>query len=343
MTTTINREDFLRQLESVSAGLAKREIIEQSKCFVFNEGRVITFNDEIACQHKCDLEITGAIQAEPLLAILRKLQEEDVSVSVADGHMVVKGKRRTAGIRMEQEVLLNLDGLETPDQWRSVSPEFMEAIDLVQQTVSKDMSKFERTCIHITPDLVESTDNNQLSRYLLSTGFESSILVRRDSIKDVTSLGMGKVAETKNWIHFKNKLGLIFSSRRHTDEEFPDLSPLLKFNGSRLVLPKGLGEAAEKAAIFSAESSTTTDVLISLRAGKLKIRGQGVSGWYTEVKAIDYEGPEFAFLITPKLLGDLASKHSNCLINERLLLIDGGNWKYVASLGSPEALTAVGA
>lgn len=333
--STVNREDFLRQLESVSPGLAKREIIEQSKCFVFSEGRVITFNDEIACQHKCDLELTGAVQAEPLLQILRKMPEEEVKLSIDDGHMVVTGKKRKAGIRMEHEVLLNLDGLETPKTWRPIPAELMEAIDLVQQTASKDMAKFAQTCVHITPEFVESTDNDQLTRYVLSTGFESSILTRRDSIKDMTSLGMGKVSETKNWIHFKNRTGLIYSTRRHTDEEFPNLTPLLKFKGNPIVLPKGLTEAAEKAAIFSAESSTTSDVMIQLTAGKLRITGQGVSGWYKEMKSIDYEGPDFAFMITPKLLGDLAAKHTNCLINEHLLLVDGGNWKYVTSLGVP--------
>ena len=63
MSKTINRELFLEQLESVQPGLSTREIIEQSSCYVFRGGEVITFNDEIACSQKCDIGIEGAVRS----------------------------------------------------------------------------------------------------------------------------------------------------------------------------------------------------------------------------------------------------------------------------------------
>src|SRR5687768_12406403 len=56
----VDRENLLRALESVTAGLAHREIIEQSGSFVFKDGNVITFNDEIACTATSPLKIQGA-------------------------------------------------------------------------------------------------------------------------------------------------------------------------------------------------------------------------------------------------------------------------------------------
>jgi len=44
----INRQEFLDSLEMVKAGLSPREFIEQSSCFAFKEGEVLTFNDESA-------------------------------------------------------------------------------------------------------------------------------------------------------------------------------------------------------------------------------------------------------------------------------------------------------
>jgi hypothetical protein len=66
----INREEFLRNLESVEPGLSPREILEQSSCFIFQKGWIKTFNDEVACKIKSPLKLEGAVQAAPLLAIL---------------------------------------------------------------------------------------------------------------------------------------------------------------------------------------------------------------------------------------------------------------------------------
>ena len=53
----INRMNLLNVLESVHPGLSKRDMVEQSACFVFQGGRVITFNDEIACSLETELSI----------------------------------------------------------------------------------------------------------------------------------------------------------------------------------------------------------------------------------------------------------------------------------------------
>jgi hypothetical protein len=73
---TVNREQFIKELESVQAGLSVRAATEQSNCFVFSDGVVRTFNDEIACEQKTSLKITGAVIADPLISLLRKLPEE---------------------------------------------------------------------------------------------------------------------------------------------------------------------------------------------------------------------------------------------------------------------------
>jgi len=99
----IKREVLLKQLEVVSPGLASKEIIEQSSHFVFQDGKVITFDDEISCTGNLSLEVTGAIQGKPLLELLRKLQESEIDITHKDGELIIKGKGRRAGIRMESE------------------------------------------------------------------------------------------------------------------------------------------------------------------------------------------------------------------------------------------------
>ena len=328
----LNREQLLRELEIVLPGLSTREIMEQSSCFIFKAGKVISYNDEIACSQKTSLTIEGAIQALPLISILRKMQDDMIEVEVQDGELLIKGKKRKAGIKMEEEILLPIESIEPAESWDKLHPDFTEAVSIVRDCAGKDETQFCITCIHIHPNWVETCDNYQLARYTIKTGLTKAILVRRDSLNHIISLGMIKFSETKNWIHFKNSEGLILSCRRFT-EEYPDLTKLLKVEGENIVLPKGLKEAIERAEVFSVENTEDNHILIDIQKGKLKLKGVGTSGWFVEYKKIKYDGQPMSFFIAPQLLIKLTSHHNKCIISKNSLMVDGGVFKYVTCLG----------
>ena len=333
--TTVNREEFLHLLESVQPGLSGREIIEQSSCFVFKDGKVLTYNDEVACSQKSMLNITGAVQSAPLLAILRKLVEDEIDVDVVEGELVIQGKRRRAGIRCEETVLLPVENVETPSKWVTLHEEFLESVNMVQHCAGHDESEFALTCVHLMPNCIEASDNFQITRVKIETGVKESTLVRRDSIKHIVSMGMVELSETASWLHFRNPNGLILSCRRYV-ETYPDLKAMLVFDASPFTLPKGLSEAAEKAAIFSADSSEDNQVKVDLLPGKLRLRGEGTSGWFEERRKVDYEGKPISFLVSPTLLVDLVAKHNAVEISATRLRVNGGRWKYAASLNMPD-------
>ncbi len=323
-----NRERLLQKLEAVSPGLTQKEVIEQSTCFVFQDGKVATFNDEIACVCEVDLKITGAVQASPLLSLLGKMVEDDIDVDVTDGEFYIKGKRRRAGIRMEQEVVLPIDSVDAPKKWKDLHEDFVEAVGIVQQCASRDESQFCLTCIHLHSDWVEACDNFQASRYPLSTGIVGSVLMRRDSIRHIAGLDMTEFSETKSWIHFRNPSGLVLSCRRHL-EEYPDISKVFDVSGRKTVLPGGLAEAVEKAEIFSSESIETEQVSVELKDGRLRLEGRGPSGWYREQKQVSYEGDPMKFCIEPNLLLEITKRTNECEIAEGKLKVDGGKFVYI--------------
>ena len=112
----VNREQLLNQLEAVLPGLSTRELIEQSSCFVFKDGKVLTFNDEIACVQTCKIGIEGAVPAMPIVNLLRKMVEEEITIlPVNDGKgLRIKGKRKQATIPMEAEIQLPIEAWEKP-------------------------------------------------------------------------------------------------------------------------------------------------------------------------------------------------------------------------------------
>jgi hypothetical protein len=333
----VARQALLNELESIQPGLSPKEIVEQSSCFIFQDGAVMSFNDEVACRRPTIAKLTGAVSAAPLLALLQKLTVDDLEMEELEDSLKVKTKNKRASIRMEKEILLPIASVEKPKGWKPLPEDFAEAIDMTQQCASDDRSVFSLCCIHITPEYIEATDNFQLTRYKIKTGVKENVLVLQSSLKHVVSLGMSEFCETDSWIHFRNNSNqLIYSCRRYL-EEFPDLSEMLNVEGSKIQIPKGIADAVDKAEIFSAEAAEKNEVQLKLSPGKLVLKGQGPLGWYAETKSLpSYKGKPIMFFIGPKLLVQIINKHNECYVSEDRLKIDGGKVVYVASLGLPE-------
>lgn len=331
----VNRELLLHQLESVIPGLSVRDIIEQSSCFVFKEGRVITYNDEITCSCKCVLGIEGAVDAKPLREILQKLTEEEVEVEMGESELIIRGRKRSAGIRMEKEILLPLDHLEVPAKgdWKDLPKDFTEAVNLVKDCASSDQSMPKLTCVHLTSTHIEASDNFQVARYHLKLPLKQSVLVKQESLRCVLSLDMMKFAETDNWVHFRSGSGVVLSCRRF-EESFPDTDKHLELQGGvEVMLPKGLPEAVEKARVFSSDTSGDEQIRVSIRPGKFRIRGEGTSGWFTEFSKTNYKGSPISFLIAPDLLVNIMSQTNKCEVGDRRLRVQLGKFTYVTALG----------
>lgn len=328
-TIRVNRQSLLLSLESVAPGLASREVIQQSTCVVFHDGKVFTFNDEVACSRETPLKgVEGAVKAKPLLDLLSKLKEDEIEVEVTEEEFLIRGKGKKSGIRKEAEILLPVDAVETPGEWKDVPAEFTEAISIVSACTSSEESQFVLTCVHLTADCVEATDRYQIARYPIQTGLSRDILVRGESIKKIIPLDMTKYSETDSWIHFKNENGLILSCRRYLDE-YPELGRFLSTEDTDPVtLPGGLQEMVAAAEIFSAESTTGNAIAVDLRQDRIVFEGEGASGWYKEMKKISYTGSPIRFMIAPKLLLEISKKSNSCGVAPGRLCITSSKFYY---------------
>ena len=323
----INRELLFKRLELVSFGLSAKAIIEQSDCFVFAEGRVATYDGEVSCSIESGVDFEGAVAAEPLLNLLRKMTEEEIEITVEEEELRVKGKRRRAGIRMQQEILLPLDGLEEVGDWKELPSEFDRAIRMVRQSTGKDKSKFLLTCVHIHPEWIEACDNFQVCRYPLETGVEQATLIRESSAAHIAGLGMSEFGETENWIHYRNGSGLVLSCRRYMDE-YKDLTAFLEVSGKKVVLPKGLDEAIAKAEIFT-DVKAESLVTVHLSSGKMMLEGRGAAGWYQEQQKAKFKGDPLRFCIAPELLLEILRRSTTCEVGDGMLKIVGENFTFV--------------
>ena len=331
----ISREVLISDLEQVKEGLSSREYIEQSSCFAFKDGMVMTFNDEIACRKPTQLGITGAVQAGPLLSILQKISDDTLQVIEKEGEVEFRGRGKRFGVVKESNIFLPIDRVETPGEsdWRDLPREFIEGITQVIHCVGRDESHFILTCVHITPEYVEACDNLQLMRYSCKSKIEEEFLVRGDSISPITNLGMTAIALTNDWVHFRNEEGLIYSIRKYK-EKYPSLDSVIEMGGSWITFPPGLKEVCERAAIVAREKADDVTIRIRVKDKIIQVIGEGVSGWYKEIKKVGYyDGQPIEFLIHPYLMMYIAENYTQARITNDRMKIEGDGWVYVTVLG----------
>jgi len=331
--STIKREQLLKELSSVVPGLSEREIVEQSSCFAFKDGKVYTFNDEIACWAKSSLPFTGAVSAKKLLSLLQSMPEEKLGVSLSkNGKLVIKGNHKQATYSLASRIALPIDSIKNPKHWKSLPSDFLEGLLLVADCAGRDESNFVLTCIHIAPEKLEASDNDRIAKFNTKTDVRQSMLIRKDTVKHLAAAGVTKFGETKDWVHFRSDKGPIICCRRYT-ESFPNTDKAFEISGKKMTLPEGLEKAARRAAIFSADNPEDSDIFVTLSTNKALIRGTGIGAEFQEIKKITYTGKKMTFLISPTQLIALTHKHNSGIVSPEKLKCKSGQFEFVASLG----------
>jgi hypothetical protein len=335
----VDKEKFLSKLEEVLPGLAKSEIVDQATCFVFKSGKVITYNEEVACKANSGLpkEAQGAVQSGKFLEMLRRLPDVIVDIEFTKKEIKVIGRNKYYKQTIEHQVLIPVDVVKTPENWTKIDSNFSHGVSIVQNCATKNESAFTLTCLHIHPKWIEAFDNSQMARYEVKTKVTSPFLVKRDSIKFLggNAYDLKYIAESDRYLHFKTRGRTIISILRYVSEasEYQNLSDVFKMKGSRVTFPKNLKDAAELANIASSENSDNNLVTVELRAGKLRIIGQGDQVYYEQRMKTKYGGPELKFKISPGMLIEILTRETDCEIKDgKHLKVVGENWTYVACL-----------
>ncbi len=331
----VNREALLRCLESVKPGLTAKEVIDQSSCFAFQGGDVITLNEEMSCRQTSGLggKLTAAVEAKPLLETLHQWTEDEVDIEVDDTTLTVGGKQRWADFPAADKILMSLEIVDDPGEWVPLHEDFLDALQIVAACTGRDESRYFSTCVHIHPKYLEACDSNhgQAIRYRLRTGIKERAMVPHKSIKPIIDFGMTEMSETESWLHFRSTNGLRLSCRRFV-EEFPDLTTFLGVpDGAHVLLPKSLAASMKKAEVF------TERALIKLMPKKMRIVARGTGGGYRERKNLaGYTGERMEFWIATQLLTEIVKRHNECEVTDSFLKVNGNRFVYVVALGKSE-------
>lgn len=332
----VNRKELLRELQTVEIGLSPEETVSQSDCFVFKDGEVMTYNNKVACHYKCSLNITGAVNASKLLKMVARSNDEEIEFEVGKGKLNYKGKAKKGYIRMDKDILLPISDVKTPKKWVSLSKEVIEAIHQVSNCAALSQKVPHFACVNIAPNLVEACDGYQAGRVEIKTPFKKSTLIRATTLRNILKLNVSHVGLINNWIHFKNKDGLIISTlieigKYPTDE----LTKIFDIKGSPAKLSTGLKELVNRVSVYL-EDDEEVYLTVKIEKTFMEVRGHGELGEQRERKKIKYKGKPIEFRITPSLLQDFTQRSGKCIISEKAIKIERGNFQYITNVWMPE-------
>lgn len=302
----INRIELIKALEEVRPGLASKEIVEQSTSFTFKDNKVITYNHEMSISHPVNnLNISGAIKAEELYNILKKIKDENVKIEKNKNEILITANKLKTGLTIQSEIKIPLKEIEKEKDWKSLPSNFLDGLKFCKLSCGKNISSSVLSYININKNgTIESSNGFKVASYtILKNISKDSILISISVINELVNYNIKKYCIAHNWIHFKTKENTIFSCRMY-GETFPNISDVINFKGNKIYISKELIEVLDKAQIFSKSPLSDEEVVeFFITDSKIKIYAKTEIGWFEEtVKTKQINKFNISFKINPKYL-----------------------------------------
>lgn len=340
----IKRTDLLQDLENVLPGVANKEIIEQTDCFIFRNKSIMAYNDIMAISHPTDLSITAAVKAKELHALLSKLSQEEIDFDLDENKILIKEKseksENESWIAIEQEITLPTDEITIPDKWIKLPLDFITAIENCLFSVAKDMSLELLTNLHCANNYMESCEINRISRYFFEGGyrFKKEILLPYKQAVELKKYKPTKYNTKLGWVYFKTDDGTVLSIRT-MEGEFKNFDFVFQLEGELFKFPQNIQDSIDRSEIFSKNQMDENDsiVQIELKKNLFQIKGESVNGGITERIKVNYVGEPISFSIHPKYLREIVGKIRKTKIVKRenqakMLIFEAENFTHAVDL-----------
>lgn len=286
----IERDKFLEALKKAKPGLSAKDIIEQASCYVFSGDRIYTFNDEVAVAAFLEHGITGAVPAKKLFDLIDKMTDAVVDVETSEEGLLIKGKKLKAVIKYQTQINLPISELSKPVTWHALPAEFVEGMSNALMSTGTDLTKPVLTCVHWTPEHIESCDNFRLTRHILKVeGLEENVLIPANSVRQLISYKAVEFSITAGWAHFKTADDCVFSCRVFAGE-YSNIDKFFKMPDSAtvIVFPKAIYNVFSRISVLASSDVTGAAFAnIQIKDKKLTVFGNSDQGSIMEETPIN--------------------------------------------------------
>ena len=339
--TVIHRDifktDILSQLVFQSGVQAEKDAATRVH---FHDGYAYTFDDERINMKPCPIDYSGTAPIKLLIASLGGTEEEinvtwkgdkktELKLIVKNGNSrsVFKGTPANVDILAQHDV--------STLKWHKVDQDLLEYQELLEATVSKNVTNFQLSSIHCTPDYFQAASEAQICRVMHSLPKDFEFLIRYGVIKNIFK-GATSVARTKEYMYFQYGEGLVTGIRIFEEKYLASIPKQIEKErtGICIELPSELSEAIKTAELFTDENQS---VVCSMGEGVFAIKTQNAMGSYIAKAKVDYMGETKSFMLKAKVLASVLEMGHKCLVTEEAIRIeDPGTLIFLTSIISQD-------
>ena len=330
----IDKNDLLHALDRVSAALNNKENIMDS--FIFREGRVRTFNDEVSISHPTDLDIEGMVQADRFYKLINKMDGDTaLKITQVDNEIQIQGENVRAGVRLRDVITFVIDDIDTPqNEWHKIPKNMFIAMQECLFCASKDTNKPVITCLYCDSErnAIYATDGYRISKVKFSEELKQSFLIPVTVVNKLIKYNFTHYQIQKNWGHFKDGQEETVFSFRSVAGDFPVQGIeeyFLDEETTNIKLPKNMSAILDRAGVFAQDQ----DVYIEIVGKQLTVAGQNEFGWIKEHCEIENKSEQnFKFLINSSFLQQILNKICTVNITESFVKFSNDNFKHLIIL-----------
>jgi len=354
----VNVKKLLEVLSALKPGLARKDVVVHAQSFIFKPGMIFTSNDDVAVFHTFDHELSFAVEATRFYNFLQAVTLEEITIVQGDNEILKNQKgedvvvpriKLTAGKAItnipfdmvKDEVVPIASTIPADTVWSTLPSEFNQMIEMLQMSVSSDLSKPAFTCIHWTPTVIESCDNYRVTRYTVASPgitVPEGLLISSSSFAQLKGYEAVSYCSIGEWVHFKTVEGCVFSCRTFQGK-YGNLDAALSFDldkADSLVFPPEMltGVLNRSVTIAASEIPGAEQATISIKNKTLHVSVRNPHGG-TFDEDFRFNSPlDIAFEVRSKALLSILEKKFTTYISEdreRIKFIEG-NLEYLVAI-----------
>jgi len=272
----VNRNQLVGIIKNLSPGLANKEIIEQSTHIIFYRNHICSYNDEIFVAFPFNCDFKGTVEADLLLKIISKFEEEQIKMEInpgKEGFVDIYGdvNHATLTLIIDSPIFEHLDNIlnlcYAEKNWSKLPTDFQVGAEMCAFSASRDRTLGAMCCLRVMGEDILSTDKYRIGWYVMESGM-GTFLIEADHAMQISRYKLLTLyALSGGWIHFKSNDGMFMSCRIvEPPENQIDLKSFFGTNQDsiRMKLPSDLIKRAELAGVLS-EGKTATERQVDLK------------------------------------------------------------------------------
>lgn len=334
MKMKIKRIEFLDVLNKIIYATNKTEILEQSNCFIFNKKEITAFNGEIYAKIQFESPWEFAVVANDLIQVISKFPDEEINMEIKENQLIVKGKKKRAGLTIQNEISLPIEDLPQPTKMKKIPKNLMSNLKIAAEICQLNNENYKVSHVYVTKNQIVATDRYRFIRIKMKTGIER-LLIPASAIISIDET-INEICENKGWLFLNCKKSKILyavccSSDEYVEDEL--ITDVLDIKDSSPVqFPKEMANVIDRAMVMAKDDHQRL-AKISLSKTSVIIRTQKDTGWYEEKQPVRFKGEDMKILISLPLFKGLLSRTSKAKVTEEKIKMEKDGLEFVTALG----------